>query len=114
MPFLNLKTNVEIPKEKESIVIENLTRAVTLMPGKPYDGIMVEIEESAAIFIGGERKPIAFVSIDLYGKQEESVYTDVYTAIREFLSGYLEIPENSIFVNFHDDGSWGVVGKMFI
>ena len=56
MPFINNKTNVPISKAQEISVKEKLGQAISLLPGKSENWLMVGFEPECPLYFRGSDK----------------------------------------------------------
>lgn len=114
MPYINTKTNITIPKDKELKIKSDLGKAIELIPGKSESWLMVSFEdESHLYFKGSSDQPLAFVEVKLFGKASEAAYDKLTGEITNILNRELEIAPNCIYVKYEEVSHWGYNGHNF-
>lgn len=56
MPFINVKTNADVPADKAKAIKSALGLAITAIPGKSEGWLMVGIEDNYKLFFQGYRR----------------------------------------------------------
>ncbi|WP_044933281.1 hypothetical protein [Oribacterium sp. NK2B42] len=54
MPFISTKTNVTVTKEKEKQLKERLGQAISIIPGKSENWLMLAIEGDIPMYFGSD------------------------------------------------------------
>ena len=112
MPFINVKTNAAVSKEKCEAIKSALGQAITALPGKSENWLMVGIEPECTLYFQGSDAPCAMVQVQTYGTNASG--TDVLTGkICEILGDNLSIPANRTYVSYFGTANWGWNGGNF-
>jgi len=113
MPYIQTRTNTEIPKEKEISIKEKIGKAITLL-GKTENWLMVEFVPSCDMFFKGDNTTsIAYVDIKLYGRCESSAYNNMTKEITTILNEELNISPDNIYISYSEFTNWGWNGNNF-
>jgi phenylpyruvate tautomerase PptA (4-oxalocrotonate tautomerase family) len=114
MPFINIKTNIEITEQKLSDIKTKLGQSILLIPGKSESWLMLNFEEKCKMYFKGDNKlPIAFVEIKLYGKSNSSAYDKLTATVTKILNEELLISPSQIYVKYEECDHWGLNGNNF-
>ena len=62
MPFMQLKTNVAVTEQQETLLKTSFGSAITAIPGKSETWLMVGIEPQYTLYFQGSDAPAAMVS----------------------------------------------------
>ncbi len=112
MPFINVKTNAAVSKEKCEAIKSALGQAITALPGKSEQWLMVGIEPECTLYFQGSDAPCAMVQVQTYGTNASG--TDALTGkICEILGDNLSIPANRTYVSYFGTANWGWNGGNF-
>lgn len=112
MPFINIKTNAAVSKEKCEAIKSALGQAITALPGKSEQWLMVGIEPECTLYFQGSDAPCAMVQVQTYGTNASG--TDALTGkICQILSDNLSIPANRTYVSYFGTANWGWNGGNF-
>jgi len=113
MPFINIKTNQPVPKEKQEAIKSGLGKAITTLAGKSETWLMVGIEPEYVLYFQGTDAPAAMVSVSVYGNGSPSAYDKLTGQISGILNDALNIPTNRIYVSYSGTPDWGWNGGNF-
>lgn len=113
MPFINVKTNVNVAKEKAEDIKSALGTAITAIPGKSEGWLMVGIEGGYALWFKGSDAPAAMVEVQIYGNPSDSAMSELTSRITGILSDALDIPPDRVYVSYMCTENWGWNGSNF-
>ena len=112
MPFINVKTNTAVSKEKMDAIKTQLGKAITALPGKSEAWLMVGFEPECALYFKGSDAPAAMVQVQTYGTGAQG--TDVLTGkICTILEAELNVPKDRTYVSYFGTSNWGWNGGNF-
>lgn len=113
MPFINVKTNVSVSQESAADIKQGLGLAITAIPGKTEDWLMVGIEPDYMLWFKGTSEPAAMVDVSLYGDASHNAKTTLTSHITGLLTDKLGISSDRVYVKYHETDSWGWNGSNF-
>ncbi len=114
MPFINSKVSVAMSQEKKDAVKAKLGQAITLVPGKSENWLMVGFEDSYDLYFQGNQDgPTAFVEVKVYGGASPDAFTKLTGEICDIYQEELGIPKNRIYVKYEAVENWGWNGSNF-
>lgn len=113
MPFINVKTNASVTKEKAENIKSALGTAITAIPGKSEGWLMVGIEDGYKLWFKGTDEPAAMVEVQLYGNASGSAMSELTSRITGILSDALAIPPDRVYVSYMCTENWGWNGSNF-
>ncbi len=112
MPFIDCKLNVDIDKQQIEEIKSELGKAISIIPGKSENWLMVNIEPACALYFrGSSDKPIAMVSVTIYGSATPSAYNSLTAQINRILSTVAGIEES--YVSYTETPNFGYNGSNF-
>lgn len=113
MPFIDLKTNIEITSEKEKILKTKLGKSAQCI-GKSENWLMIGFEDKCRLYFRGDNsQPMAFVEVKLYGRADRKSYDNMTGEITEILNEVLGIDPVQIYVKYEEVQYWGYNGNNF-
>jgi len=113
MPFISVKTNVGINKEKEENMKCKIGEAIKVI-GKSESWLMMNFEETQKMYFAGRGElPIAFIRVELFGKPDESLYNKLTRKITDIVTEELGIDPDKIYVKYDETDKWGWNGSNF-
>ena len=112
MPFIKTKVSCKISAEQEIELKQRFGRAISLVPGKSEDYLLLEFEDNRRMWLRGERdEPIAYIEAAVFGNENHAGY-DAFTAgITKALTQILGIKPENVYVKYEDITAWGVGGQ---
>lgn len=114
MPFINSKVSVAMSKEKKDAVKAKLGEAISLIPGKSENWLMVGFEDSYDLYFQGNQDgETAFVEVKVFGSASPDVFSKMTGAICDIYQEELGIPQNRIYVKYEEVENWGWNGSNF-
>lgn len=113
MPFINVKTNSSVSKEKESNIKTALGEAITTIPGKSESWLMVGIEPEHILYFKGNDSPAAMVEVSVFGKDDPAAFNALTEKICSILNNELSIEQSRIYVKYSSTENWGWNGSNF-
>lgn len=114
MPFINTKTTVEISDEKREEIKTLLGKAISIIPGKSENWLMLGFEDNVKMYFKGDNtKPTAFVEVKIFGKAAAEDYNALTKEITHIINSVLDIPSDRIYVKYEEVQHWGWNGNNF-
>ncbi|MDF2567302.1 MAG: hypothetical protein K0R90_758 [Oscillospiraceae bacterium] len=114
MPFIGTKVNIKISKEQQDVIKTKLGEAISLIPGKSENWLMLSFEDECSLYFKGENEsPIAFVEVKLFGKASSSTYNKLTAQITDILHQELHISPDHLYVKYEEAEYWGFNGNNF-
>ena len=112
MPFINVKTNAAVTKAQCDKIKSALGQAITALPGKSENWLMVGIEPESVLYFQGSDAPAAMVQVQTYGTNAQGT-SDLTAKICAILNTELGLPQNRVYVSYFGTANWGWNGSNF-
>ncbi len=113
MPYIEVKTDKQMSKRQERVLSEELGQAITLLPGKTAQGLMVSVSSDVSLFKGGKALEYgACVNVVLKTGPSREECERLNAAIFTILEEHLRLPAEKIYVAFFFCDLFGVNGKL--
>ncbi len=113
MPFIKVKTNTAVSKDKEIALKSALGQAITAVPGKSENWLMVEIEPERKLYFKGTDAPAAMVEVSVFGSANSSAFSALTNQICGILNSELSIDSSRVYVKYEATQDWGWNGSNF-
>lgn len=113
MPYISVKTNISVSKEKQNAVKTALGRAVCDIPGKSEAWLMVGVEPESPLWFKGEDSPCAMVDVSVYGEASYDACSRLTGDICKILESELAISPSRVYVKYFETEKWGFNGSNF-
>lgn len=111
MPFINVKTNCSVSKDKETVIKTQLGQAITAIPGKSEGWLMVGIEPEYTLYFRGTDEPCAMVDVSIFGNASANALTTLTSHITGILTDNLGIISDRVYVKYSQHAEWGWNGS---
>lgn len=113
MPYIDVKTNRGVTPAQEAAIRTRLGQAVSCL-GKSEQWLMVQIEPEGRLSFRGEcDRPLAFVSVRLFGRADAGAYDRMTGEITEILRSQLGVDPDGVYVQYEETAHWGWNGRNF-
>lgn len=114
MPFINSKISVKITKEQEETIKSKLGKAISIIPGKSENWLMVGFDDNYKLYFKGEKfEKIAFVEVKIFGHASSDHFAKLTEEICNIYEEVLGIPKDKIYVKYEEVSQWGWNGNNF-
>lgn len=115
MPCVQIKTNVKTSKEVAAIIKTDLGKAISYLPNKSEEWMLVSIDDNCTMFFGGNgEKNIAMVEVDILGDNIDKDGANKMTElISESLKKNLNIDPKDMYIKYKAGLDWGWNSKNF-
>ena len=113
MPFINVKTNAKVSADLAEQIKSKLGSAITAIPGKSEDWLMVGIESEYDLWFKGEDAPAAMVEVSIYGSASSNALVTLTSHITGILTDNIGIPSDRVYVKYTSTNQWGWNGSNF-
>lgn len=114
MPFIDVKTSAQLNSDKIEQIKSELGRAISLIPGKSENWLMVNIADNCSLYFkGADSKNTAFVNVSVFGETSKANCENLTAEICKILENSADIPSDRVYVKFEFSDLWGYNGFMF-
>lgn len=113
MPFINVKTNISVSKDAETAIKSSLGQAITAIPGKTENWLMLGIEPDCILYFRGDASPAAMVEVSIFGEENSEAFCNLTEKICTILNEQLGIEPSRIYVKYSAVKNWGWNGSNF-
>lgn len=111
MPFVNIKTNADITTEKAEILKSKCGKAISILPGKSENNLMLNFEGGKTMFKAGRTDLSAFIEVRIYGKSTKDAYDALTVELTKIMNDEFEITAGNVFINYMEFPMWGINGS---
>lgn len=114
MPFIGAKVTVSVDKQKEETLKQKLGQAISNIPGKSENWLMVGIEDDYTLYFRGNQDgESAFVEVKLFGTATNEVYEKLTAVISDIFEEVLGISKDRVYIKYEETEHWGWNGTNF-
>ena len=113
MPYINLKTSVNLDEKLEDALKTALGKAITTIPGKTENWLMVELEGDRKLWLGGKKRPLAMIDVKIFGHADQSDFNAMTGELCDVCQRILGIKPDGVYVTYAEVENWGWNGENF-
>jgi len=108
MPYLLIQTNQQIDTAKSQLLLQNSSKTVANLLGKPENYVMVAVQASVPMLFAGNDQPAAFLQLSSLGLPESST-AEFSAVLCDLVHQELGVSPNRIYIQFNnpDRHLWG-------
>lgn len=114
MPFLLIKTNIDLEKTTTSALLNQAARVVSETTGKPESYVMVNVCGNEHMIFAGKTTPTVYMEMKSVGMTPDQV-KPLSEALTKMIESRLKVPANRIYIEFAcvPGSMWGFNGSTF-
>lgn len=113
MPYIEIKTNIDINKEKCRELSEMLGDRITIFPGKTERWLMTSVTGGVNMTFAGTAEPCVMAQVSIFGKAEPETYDKMTASLCDELSSALGVDSSRIYIKYEECSLWGWNGANF-
>lgn len=113
MPFIELKTSETITKDNELKLKDGFGKAITIIPGKSEQWLMLNFQDNERMWFKGSDEPTAILEVKIYGSASPISYDSLTAKLTELVSDILGIQSSRIYIKYDEISHWGYAGSNF-
>ena len=114
MPYIHTKVSKEISPEQEKSLKTQLGEAISLLPGKSEQWLMLDFEQQCHMYFqGNQNNPCAMVEVKVFGGFTGEQYEALTEKISQIFHQVLGIQPSRIYVTYSEFEHWGWNGSNF-
>ena len=111
MPFIISRVNCPIRPEQEQELKAWLGQAISLVPGKSEDYLLLGFEDNCRLWLRGQNdQPVAYVEANIFGNEGHRGYEAFTAEVTRMFHHVLNIPPENVYISFTDIPAWSVQG----
>lgn len=114
MPFIHAKLTTIPTQEEMEAIKTDLGQAITKIPGKSENWLMVQLQGGCALWHQGKAfEKIAMVEVQVYGTPSDASCNALTGEITKILENRLGYPPEHVYVSYQFCTQWGWNGSNF-
>jgi phenylpyruvate tautomerase PptA (4-oxalocrotonate tautomerase family) len=113
MPYISVNLSFRVPEDKKEQIKSALGKAITLIPGKTENSLMVGICDGYDIYLAGVKKEkAAYVDVKILGKASRESKKEISVELFKIFEMLLDIKPEDMYITFSEHDEWGVKGSL--
>ena len=114
MPYINTVTTTKIDKNLKEELTKKLGEAITLIPGKTEEWLMLRFEDEAEMAFRGKCDgEYAMIEVALLGKTDKSALAPLTKRLTEIAEECLGVKGDGVYIKYFETDKWGYNGFNF-
>ncbi len=113
MPFISVKTSAKLSEQVKLGIEQELTEAISLLPGKTPRYFMCAVEDNISMMFHSDKAPTAFVEVKIFGRSTREAYTALTAEICDILRENAGVEPDFCYVKFEEVENWGFNKGLF-
>ncbi len=116
MPYIELNYNRTISETEEQKLKEELGKAISILPGKSEDRLMVEIKDNMKLYFKGDKtKANMMIKVLVYGNPlSPNVLNNFTNKVSDIISNIIpNLSKDHIYISYFFTENWGFNGENF-
>ena len=113
MPYISLRTSVSLDEKLEDALKSALGKAITAIPGKTENWLMVDLEGDRKLWLGGKKRPLAMIEVKIFGNAEPEDFNAMTGTLCDVCQRILGIKPDGVYVTYAEVKNWGWNGENF-
>lgn len=114
MPFITVRTNQKITKDQELLIKKELGKAISFVPGKSEQVLMVMFEPNTSMYLrGDDSQKMAFLDVAVFGNESHTGYPEFSLYVSQKINEILKVKPENIFIDYRDIPVFGSSGYAF-
>lgn len=114
MPYISTRVNCPVSPAEEKQIVSAMGQAITLLPGKREDWLMVEVAGDCHLYFRGKTDDkLAFITVKYLGSVSGECLEKLTAEATRVVSDALGIQKDNIYVQYEECTYWGWNGNNF-
>ncbi|MCI9449788.1 MAG: hypothetical protein HFE30_06005 [Clostridiales bacterium] len=113
MPYIEIKTNIDINVDKRRELTAILGERITVFPGKTERWLMTSVTGGLDMTFAGSDEPCIMAQVSIFGSAKPETYEKMTAVLCEELSSALGVDGSRIYVKYEECSLWGWNGANF-
>jgi len=113
MPYIEIKTTVNLNQEQKNDLKDGLGKAITLVPGKTESVTMVGLIGGMDLYFGGKTLThSAYVEVKMYKATTRKAKASLNRAICDLLNTAIGVSPDNVYLTYFEQEEWGRKGEL--
>ncbi len=114
MPFIDAKISKKVTKDEERELKTRLGQAISILPGKSEQWLMVGIQDDYHLYFRGEEdEPMAFIEVRIFDTPDREAFGKMTAEVTRIFGDVLGIAADHMYIKYSATPDWGWNGRNF-
>ena len=111
MPYISVAISPKLDAAGREKLKTGLGRLITIIPGKTEPDLIVQIQDSGTMYIGGAEVPCAYIDLRVYTKTTEEAEKRFTRETCAFIAREFGVPVEKQYLTILELENWGYDGE---
>jgi hypothetical protein len=111
MPYISVIIGQKLSVPQKETLKKELGRLITIIPGKTEPDLMVHIQDSGSLYMGGTEAPSVYVDLRVYTKTDPEAKKRFTRELMLFITREFSIPAARQYLTIDEYDHWGYDGE---
>ena len=108
MPFIDVKTNISLPKDKTDLLKAQIAEILAAsFPGKTENWLMLNFTDNCSMYFAGSDAPCMFVDIAIFGSQSDAAYDAMTAGMCALIEKECDVSKDRVYIKYEEVSHWG-------
>ena len=114
MPFMTVRLNKHLERERELELKTRIGNAIGLVPGKSEQSLLLTIEDGCRIYLRGDGEyAAACVELAVFGNESHDGYDRLTRELAQIFLDVAGVKSERFYIRYTDIPVWGVADTTF-
>jgi hypothetical protein len=111
MPYISVTIGQKLDAVQKEKLKTALGCLITIIPGKTEPDLIVNIQDSGAVYMGGAEIPCAYIDLRVYTKTTDEAKKRFAGELFAFITREFAIPAERQYLTIGEYDNWGYDGE---
>jgi hypothetical protein len=111
MPYISVTIGQKLATAQKEKLKTELGRLITIIPGKTEPDLIVNIQDSGTVYMGGAEVPCAYIDLRVYTKTHDEAKKRFARELFAFIAREFAIPAERQYLTISEYENWGYDGE---
>ncbi|MDR2478912.1 MAG: hypothetical protein LBD48_06330 [Treponema sp.] len=111
MPYISVAIGHKLEAAQKEKLTAELGRLITIIPGKTEADLIVQIQDSGALYMDGREIPCAYIDLRVYTKTSDEAKKRFTRETCAFIAREFNIPVERQYLTIREFENWGYDGE---
>jgi hypothetical protein len=111
MPYISVTLGQKLDAAQKEKLKTELGRLITIIPGKTEPDLIVNIQDTGAVYMGGAEIPCAYIDLRVYTKTNDEAKKRFTRELFAFIAREFAIPIERQYLTIGEYENWGYDGE---
>jgi phenylpyruvate tautomerase PptA (4-oxalocrotonate tautomerase family) len=111
MPYLQVTIGQKLSAPQKETLKSELGRLISVIPGKTEPDLIVSVQDSGSLYMGGTEAPAVYIDLRVYTKTDPEAKKHFAGEVFAFIAREFGIPAARQYLTISEYDHWGYDGE---